>query len=253
MNLSKLTERYDELTDLEKKIVEYIINNPKSIQDLPASEIANILYVSKTSIINLSKKLGFEGYSELRYYVKNYLKGQEKDKKDLTYEGILENINIEVSKTISLQNEDNINKIIDKILSSRVVYIVARGASGPIGSLLSSRLAMMNIRAILIGDPNIIDVLGDSLSPDETIIVLSLSGETERILTIAKTARARGIDVIALTSFTNNSLQRIANYNMFCFADDIETKYNDLISRIGLHTLVQILISYIAMKDKNKE
>ncbi len=57
MNLSRLTQGYDELTDLEKKIVEYIMNNPKMIQDSPASEIAEILYVSKTSIINLSKNL----------------------------------------------------------------------------------------------------------------------------------------------------------------------------------------------------
>lgn len=250
MNLSRLTQGYDELTDLEKKIVEYIMNNPKMIQDSPASEIAEILYVSKTSIINLSKKLGFEGYSELRYYVKDYLTSKEKNNNDLSYDTILDNIHTEIIKTISLQSEENINKIVNRILSSRIVYVVGRGASEPIANLLSSRLALLNIKAILIGDPNIIDVLGDSLSEDETIIVMSLSGETERILTITKTARSRGIDVIALTSFSNNTLQKIANYNMFCFADDTRTKYNDLISRLGLHTLVQILISYIEMTDK---
>ncbi|NLY47252.1 MAG: MurR/RpiR family transcriptional regulator [Tissierella sp.] len=250
MRLSKLTKAYNELTDLEKKIVEYIINNPKMIQDSPASEIANILYVSKTSIINLSKKLGFEGYTELRYYVKDYLEQKEKSKEEQSYKGILDNIHTEVTKTISLQDEENINQIVKKIISSRIVYVVGRGASEPIASLLSSRLALLNIKAILIDDPNIIDVLGNSLSEDETIIVMSLSGETERILTIAKTARARSVDVIALTSFFNNTLQKIANYNMFCFADSTETKYNDLISRIGMHILVQILISYIEMTDK---
>ncbi len=250
MKLSKLTERYDELTDLEKKIVEYIMNNPNKIQDSPASEIADILYVSKTSIINLSKKLGFEGYSELRYYVKDYLQQKEKDKLNISYEDILVSIQNEVVKTLSLQSKENINKVVKKILTSRIVYVVGRGASEPIANLLCSRLALLGIKAILIEDPNIIDVLGNSLAIDECVIVMSLSGETERILTLTKTARARGVDVIALTSFTNNSLQRIANYNMFCFADDTSTKYNDLISRIGLHTLVQILISYIELTDK---
>lgn len=250
MKLSKLTERYNELTDLEKKIVEYIMNNPRKIQDSSASEIADAIYVSKTSIINLSKKLGFEGYSELRYYVKDYLKDNEKNKPNLSFEDMLDSINIEVTKTLSLQSKDNIKEIVKKILSSRIVYVIGRGASEPIANLLCSRLALLNVKAILIGDPNIIDVLGNSLALDESVIVMSLSGETERILTIAKTARARGVDVIALTSFTNNSLQKIANYNLFCFADDTQTKYNDLISRIGLHTLVQILISYIHMTDE---
>jgi len=250
LKLSKLTQGYDELTDLEKKIVEYIMNNPEIVQDSPASKVADTLYVSKTSIINLSKKLGFEGYSELRYYVKNYLEYKKKHKSALSYDKILSNIHTEITKTISLQDEENINRIVRRIMDSRIVYVVGRGASGPIASLLSSRLALLNIKAILIADPNIIDVLGNSLSQDESIIVMSLSGETERILTITKTARARGVDVIALTSFSNNTLQRIANYNMFCFADNTETKYNDLISRLGLHTLVQILISYIEMTDK---
>lgn len=250
MKLSKLTERYDELTDLEKKIVEYIMNNPRNIQRSSASEVADALYVSKTSIINLSKKLGFEGYSELKYYVKDYLKDKEKNSPNLSFEEILDGINTEVAKTLSLQSKDNIKEIVRKILGSRIVYVIGRGASKPIADLLCSRLALLNVKAILISDPNIIDVLGDSLSLDEAIIVMSLSGETEKILTIAKTARARGVDVVALTSFTNNSLQKIANYNMFCFADDTQTKYNDLISRIGLHTLVQILISYIDMTDK---
>ena len=148
MNLSRLTQGYDELTDLEKKIVEYIMNNPKMIQDSPASEIAEILYVSKTSIINLSKKLGFEGYSELRYYVKDYLASKGKNNNDLSYDTILDNIHTEITKTISLQSEENINKIVNRILSSRIVYVVGRGASEPIANLLSSRLALLNIKAI---------------------------------------------------------------------------------------------------------
>ncbi|SCY77050.1 MurR/RpiR family transcriptional regulator [Alkaliphilus peptidifermentans] len=245
MSLNKLTERYNELTDMEKNIVEYILKNPKKVRDSTASELADVLFVSKTSIINLSKRVGFEGYSELKYYVRGYLDEKRSKKESIPYEDILSNLNSEVSNTISLQNPENINKIVNKLLNSRIVYIIGRGASGPIASMLSSRLALLHIKAILIEDPNIVDVLGDSMAEDEAIVVISLSGETEKILTLAKTARLRNIDVIAMTSFTNNTLQKIANYKMFCFADQTATKYNDLISRVGLHVLVQILVTNI--------
>lgn len=250
MTLSRLTEGFDKLTELEKKIVEYILNHPETIIHLTAHEVAEILYVSKTSIINLSKKLGFDGYSELRYYVKDYLQAKEKKEELWSYEGILGAINDEVTKTLTLQREDNIKSIAQRIMTSRIVYVIARGASKPIADLLSSRLAMLKIKSIFINDPNLIDVLGDGLGEDETVLVMSLSGETEKILNIARAARARGIDVIALTSFSNNTLQKLANYNMFCFAHDSETKYSDLISRIGLHVLIQILISYIGLGRK---
>ncbi len=250
MDLSKLTERYSELTGLEKKIIEYIMTNSEKVIHLTANEIAEKLYVSKTSVINLSKKLGFDGYSELRYYVKDYVQSKKKKDQILSFQDILGNIHGEVSKTLALQSEKNIKAIVEKILDSKMLYIIARGASEPIADLLSSRLALLKVKSILIRDPNLIDVLGEGLDEGETIFVMSLSGETEKILNITKAARARSIDVIALTSFSNNSLQKLANYNMFCFADDTETKYNDLISRIGLHTLTHILITYIDMHRK---
>lgn len=246
MILSRITESYNELTDLEKKVVEHILNKPEELLYLTANELAQKLYVSKTSIINLAKKLGFDGYSELRYSMKHHLEKKEKSIKDiLSYNDILSNISEEVDKTLSLQNKDNIDAVVRKIKNSRAIYIIARGASKPIGNILSTRLAMLNIKSIFIDDLNLIEVISQSITEEEALILISLSGETNKIIDLAKTVSARGIDIIALTSFSNNSLQKIANYNMFCFADDTETKYNDLISRIGLHVLVQIIIDYL--------
>ncbi|MBU5590245.1 MurR/RpiR family transcriptional regulator [Clostridium sp. MSJ-4] len=245
MNLSKITEKYDELTHLERKIVEYIVENPENVLYLTAMELAQKVYASKTTIINFCKKLGFDGYSELRYYVKDFVNSKENQKSPISYKDILNNIYSEISKTLSLQNEENIKKIIEVILASKVVYIIARGASKPIADLLSSRLALLKVKSIFINDHNLLDTIGENLTEGESLLIMSLSGETDKIKTIAKVARTKNVDVIALTSFSNNSLQNLANYKMFCFADDSETKYNDVISRLGLHTLAQIIINYM--------
>lgn len=250
MELSKLTANYDELTDLEKKIVEYIMDNPENVLNLTANEIAEDLYISKTTIINLSKKLGFDGYSELRYYIKNYVEKKKAKNTNLTYEDILGTIYEEITKTLSLQSEKNVKAIVERLLSAKAIYIISRGASKPIGDLLSSRLALMKVKSIFINDQNLIDVLGDGLDKEEVLLLMSLSGETEKIKNIAKVARARNVDVVSLTAFSNNTLQRIANYKLFCFAEQSETKYNDIISRLGLHTLVQMLIAYMDLSMK---
>lgn len=250
MILGRFTENYDQLTDLEKKITEYVVTNPEDILYLTANELAEKLYVSKTSVINLSKKFGFDGYSELRYYVKHHIESQENTKLIPSFNDILLNIYDEVKKTLSLQNEENIQAIVETIKNSRAVYIIARGASMPLADLLCSRLALLKIKSIFISDLNLIDVICENLSKGETLVLISLSGETEKIKSVAKRARGLGIDVIALTSFSNNLLQKIANYNMFCFADNTETKYNDLVSRVGLHILVQIIISYLDIAGK---
>ena len=250
MELSKLIENYDELTNLEKRVVEYIMNSPEEIVNITANELSKRLFISKTSIINLSKKLGFDGFIELRYYVKDYVINKAKKDEVISFKDILNDIYEEVTKTLSLQSEDDIKAVAEKLVNSKTVYIIARGASKPIGDLLSTRLSMLRIKSIYIDDYNLIDVIGDRLMEDETLVLISLSGETEKIKNIAKVARAKSVDVIAITSFSNNTLQKIANYKLFCFSDEVETKNDDLISRLGLHTIAQLLITYINNNEK---
>ena len=127
MILGRFTENYDQLTDLEKKITEYVVTNPEDILYLTANELAEKLYVSKTSVINLSKKFGFDGYSELRYYVKHHIESQENTKLIPSFNDILLNIYDEVKKTLSLQNEENIQAIVETIKNSRAVLHYSSG------------------------------------------------------------------------------------------------------------------------------
>lgn len=250
MELSRLVKNYDELTDLEKKVVENIMADPGQVIRLTANELAEKMFVSKTTIINLSKKLGFEGFTDLRYYIKEYLAKRTSEKQNVTYHDISVNLYNEITKTLSLQNEENMGKIAELLLNARTVYVIARGASKPIADLLSSRLSILKVKSIFINDYNLIDIISERIVPGEVLILISLSGETEKIINAAKIARAKNVDVVGITSFSNNALQRIANYRMFCFSNKAETKNNDLISRIGIHIIAQLLIEYINSQER---
>ncbi|HBM75447.1 MAG TPA: MurR/RpiR family transcriptional regulator [Clostridiaceae bacterium] len=250
MELSRLVKNYDELTGLEKMVVENIMAEPDQVIRLTVNELAEKMFVSKTTIINLSKKLGFEGFTDLRYYIKEYLINKTGKKQNVTYDGILANLYSEITKTLSLQNEENISKIAELLQNAKTVYVIARGASKPIADLLSSRLSILKIKSIFINDYNLIEIISERIVPGEVLILISLSGETEKIKNAAKIARAKNVDVVGITSFSNNALQEIANYKMFCFSNKAETKNNDLVSRVGIHIIAQLLIEYINSQER---
>jgi len=58
-------------------------------------------------------------------------------------------------------------------------------------------------------------------------------------------AKARGAKTASITSFTTNSVSKIADYNLFCSSDDSFTKDNDSKSRMGMFILVELLVSTI--------
>jgi len=250
MNIHRLTDNYERLTSLEKKIVEYIIHNPEEFVRLSSAQMAKKLYVSKTSIINLCKKIGFDGFSELKYYIKDYLSNKEKVDSVFYYEKIIKDLGEEVNKTFAIQDEENIKKIANKILNSKTVYVIGRGASKPLGDMLSTRLSILKVKSVFVDDYNLIEVIGETIAEGETLILISVSGETEKIVNVAKMARAKNIDVIAITAFYNNTLEKLSNYKLFFFAKNVSTKTNDLTSRLGMHAVIQLLIEYIMSISK---
>ncbi len=250
MNIHRLADNYDKLTNLEKRIIKYIVKHPEEFIKSSSTDLAKKLYVSKTTVINLCKKIGFDGFAELKYYIKDYLSNRNHVDNKRRYESSIKDLNEEVIKTFAIQDEENIKKVADKIVKSKTVYVIARGASEPLGDILSSRLSMLRVRSIFIDDYNLIDVIGETIVEGETLVLLSVSGETEKIVRIAKMANARNVDVIAITAFYNSTLERLSDYKLFFFADNVSTKTNDLVSRLGMHAVIQLLIQYIILTER---
>lgn len=53
--------------ETDKAIVSYLLQYPEAASKLSLMELAQKLYVSKSAIFRLSKKLGLSGFSELKF------------------------------------------------------------------------------------------------------------------------------------------------------------------------------------------
>ena len=65
-----INEHFNELNENEKAIIEYIIKNKANCQEMTIIELAKETLTSKSSILRLTQKLGFSGYSEFKYSIR---------------------------------------------------------------------------------------------------------------------------------------------------------------------------------------
>ena len=61
------------LSDTEREILAFMLNNEQFVADSTISALAHKTFTSTSSIIRLTKKLGFSGFAELKFFVKNSL------------------------------------------------------------------------------------------------------------------------------------------------------------------------------------
>ncbi|MCY8507811.1 MurR/RpiR family transcriptional regulator, partial [Bacillus atrophaeus] len=71
MSLEELiNQHYNKLNDNDFYILKYILNHKHTCYLLGINDLAKECSVSRSSILRLSQKLGFSGYSEFRVYLK---------------------------------------------------------------------------------------------------------------------------------------------------------------------------------------
>ncbi|MDB1923448.1 MurR/RpiR family transcriptional regulator [Clostridium tertium] len=238
-NLAKL---FNKLTNSEQKVFTYIYTNQQKVIKMKINDLAKETFTSKTVIINLSQKLGFEGFSDLKYYLKSNNSADDDIKvlEDLQY-GLKQNI----EKTFVVIEADLYKKISREVIEAKTVYVFARGTSKAAGYYLNHLLLTLGVKCIFVKDYNLLTLVGNTLESDELVILISLSGNTEKILEVANIAKVKGSRTIAITSFGNNELSKISDYTLHCVSNDTETKFNDSISRIGMFIVIEMLVNSI--------
>lgn len=66
-----LPEQVRTLNELETATFNFILSNLSSIDKMSVRQLAQAVHVSTATVMRMTRKLGFEGWLELKYYLKN--------------------------------------------------------------------------------------------------------------------------------------------------------------------------------------
>ncbi|MGM9972809.1 MAG: MurR/RpiR family transcriptional regulator [Clostridiaceae bacterium] len=240
--MEKLINKISKLTPSEEKVFEFIYNNRAKVTNMKITDLARDSYSSKTVIINMCQKLGFEGFSDFKYYLKTQNKSEVEA---LGPKDSIATLEENIEKTFRLVDDKSYDRIAREIVNSGMVYIFARGTSKAAAYHLNHLLLTIGVKCIFVKDYNLLTLVSNTLKSNEIIVLISLSGMTEKILEAANIAKVKGAKRIAITSFENNELSRISDYALYCSSEDTKTKYNDSSSRIGMFIIIELLVADI--------
>ncbi len=235
--MKNIIERYDLLTEAEKRVCSYVIENVNEVKEMNINELARLTFTSKTVVINMAKKIGFDGYSELKYYLKT-VNNSKKEKNT-------NDIFTAIEMTKKLISQDTVDAVAKTILKATTVYIAARGTSKTCAAYLSRLLLIVGVKCILIDDYNLLTLAALKVERREVFILISLSGETPKIIETAKIVKSKQARVISITSFSQNTLSKLSDAGLYGVSETIDTKDDDDNSRIGFFIIIEILVNTV--------
>ncbi|UPA31148.1 MurR/RpiR family transcriptional regulator [Terrisporobacter glycolicus] len=221
MKIDELVNKYyDRLSQNDLHIWQYINSNKEECCNLSIHELAVRCNVSKTTILRFAKKLSLKGYSELKVYLsweKNFINEENLD--DLFIDNICEGW----KSSIDDIKEKDFTQINEMIYKSKRVFLYGTGTLqvGVAKELKRMFLYCGEIFNIVEGR-NETEVILNNITPDDLFILISLTGNSEGAIKLAKQLLVKNIPFVSITKLKNNELARMSTKSIYIATSIVE-------------------------------
>lgn len=234
---------YKDLTQSEKIIADYFIENKDKNEGFSANSIANKLHVSEASLTRFSKKCGFNGYREFIYRYKANIQHGETIQDELTQK-VLTDYDEILNKTFSLLDEKQIKRVVSLFTNAKRVYFYGVGSSGLVAQEMKSRFMRLGLFCDAFTDPDLMK-MNSALVEDETLVVaLSLSSETDAVLSAVEQAHKNKAKIILFTANKTGSYEKLCD-EIISIATRKNLSYGNRISpQFPLLVMLDIFYAY---------
>ena len=229
------------LTPTEKQVLYYIDQHTDEAKKLSLTEIAKINNVSTTTIIRMSHKLGLEGFSELKYFLKTI-----ENQQSLLIDAPIERYKEEFITAFETIQSREIEKLTERMEKANRVIVVGVGLSKMMAEYFSKLLMQTNKQTHYTYESHMIDLLPNMVQPGDMVFFISSSGETQTIVKAAEKLSYQIAETAAITNSSDSTLGNLVKTNLSMTVSRVKFAGYDITARSTLMLLIDLLFeSYL--------
>ena len=238
-------EVINSLSPLELELLRYINTHKEDIASMSIHDLAKNTFVSTTTIIRLCKKLNLEGYSHLKYFLRDKVLSTPREDNiyaSLPLEKLLAEELSDIERTAKGINLDMVQEIAALMHQKMQIHFFAKGLTSIVFDYASRHLLSLSRHVTLYQDTHIAYIQAEQLTENDIVFLASLSGETGQVVRVAQIAKARNAKIVTFTAAPASSLAKIGDYHFILVNDATTTLDVDTKSRCQLMLILNIII-----------
>lgn len=218
MRLEKLVEaNYDKLNENDFYIWRYIVYHKNECKEMSIQQLAEKCNVSHTTILRFVHKLGLDGYSEMKVY----LKWESKNKTYVKEKDIKTSCNC-IEKTMDEIRCMDLTNIFELLDDAQNIYVYGTGeVQKNVAKELKRLMLFCNKLVYNLEGSAESKIILDSLTRNDVVIILSLSGENVSAIRFVEKLKEKGVKIITITRDCNNELSNLSDYHIKFYSHEI--------------------------------
>ncbi len=230
--------------ETERTIMAYILANQQEVARSSVQAVAARTFTSPSSVMRLTKKLGFSGFAELKFFIRNSLD-------DGTSRAPVDRIELQrkdIDATLAHLGRVDLEPLVRAILDARSVFCLGTGfAQRNAIKEFSKSLLTNGIHSVVVPDLTELRVTLPMMQPGDVVVLASLSGNTPEYAELPDQLALRGVHTIAVTRLDNNIMAARSKWNIHYCATPIDADWHsgEFHSFVGLTIALDYLVRYV--------
>lgn len=258
--LLMLNNMLDRLPASERKVAQFILEQPEQFLQLTAKELGERTSTSAPAVVRLCKSIGLKGIQDLKLRITGDIATvfptmEFRDiEKDEPFAQVVQKVAMNIHRTIDettlLVQENKFETCVQYIEQADQVFVFGMGASSLIADDLKQKLQRIHQNMSTAKDlHNAVTNLASFQSKD-VLIAISNSGETNEVIDLITFAKRRGIRVITITQYGVNKVSQLADVALYT-SSKFESTYRSgaTSSRIAQLFIIDILFMNIVARN----
>jgi len=222
--LKMLQNMLEQLPASERKIAQFILENPRSILNSTVNDIGAQAKTSGAAVIRLCKSLGLNGYQDLKVRIAGDLvKPAEQGYRDIepseSYFSIVQKTTSNSIQSIrdseEIINYEELERAVQTLLPAHNVHFFGIGASNIIAKDAQQKFLRIQKNATAFTDTHLVATIIANANKEDVVFGISHSGETAEVINVMSLAKERGVKTISLTKYGQSSVASLADIKLF--------------------------------------
>ncbi len=211
----KLQALYERLSRAERRAADYLMAHPEGIHELPIVAFAERAGCSEATIVRLSKRIGYDGYPELKAEFKPPEDGGElleyrglrpEDGPAIVMRKIFDAAAQAIADTATVLDGEAYEGALKALCQARTIMFCGVGNAAVVAQEAWFRWVRIGFPATFASDHDLQLVLASQLRPKDVLVAVSHTGQTRTLLEVVREARKAGAAVVAITNFPGSTL-----------------------------------------------
>ncbi|CAH1058354.1 MurR/RpiR family transcriptional regulator [Paenibacillus sp. FSL E2-8871] len=259
---SSIHSKYNNLTNTEKKVADYVLENTRSVVYMSITDLADACDVGESSIFRFCKSLSYKGYQEFKIALAHSITVENEIPQltdqilmDDTTEAVASKVlttNVSaLNETYNLIDIQKINEAIDYMINAERVSFFGVGSS--LITAMEAKIKFMRItnKTECLMDSHLQMMSAALMSNRDVAVIISYSGSTKDSIEVARKAKERGAKVVSITRFEKSPLTSYSDLTLLCGANEGPLQGGSLSAKISQLYLLDIL--YVEYFKKTSE